>query len=361
MTDPQAVTEALVAWFRQVRRDLPWRQTRDPYHIWVSEIMLQQTQVATVIPYYERFLAQFPTPAALASAPTERVLKAWEGLGYYSRARNLQAGAAQVVAEHGGRVPDTWDAVRALPGVGEYTAGAILSIAYGVPVPAVDGNVLRVLSRVALIADDITRPATKRAITAIAASLVPPERPGDLNEALMELGATICTPTRPRCAQCPIAAQCAARAAGRQEALPVKAKKSAARAVTLAVALVERDGRFLIVKRPDDGIWAGLYAFPTTEVPAGVEAGEALGIALVAMGIQAAVGDCALTVSHTLTHRQLTIPVHRAAWQAGDVAPEGGSWVRPADFGHYALPVPMQKIARSLDPGPLFRLRSDAT
>ncbi|MFN3430271.1 MAG: A/G-specific adenine glycosylase [Candidatus Sericytochromatia bacterium] len=361
MSDRRAVTEALVAWFRRVRRDLPWRQTRDPYHIWVSEIMLQQTQVATVIPYYERFLARFPTPAALATAPTERVLKAWEGLGYYSRARNLQAGAAKVVAEHGGRVPDTWDAVRALPGVGEYTAGAILSIAYGVPVPAVDGNVLRVLSRVALIEDDITKPATKRAITAIAASLVPSDRPGDLNEALMELGATICTPTKPRCAQCPIAAHCEALAAGRQEALPVKAKKAAAKAVTLAVALLERDGRYLIVKRPDDGIWAGLWAFPTTEVPAGVEAGEALGIALLAMGLETSVGDCALTVSHTLTHRQLTMPVHRAVWRAGDVVPEAGSWVRPADFGQYALPVPMQKIARSLDPGPLFRLRSEPT
>jgi A/G-specific adenine glycosylase len=177
----------------------------------------------------------------------------------------------------------------------------------------------------------------------------------------MELGATVCTPTRPKCAQCPIAEHCEARAAGVQELLPNKSKKAAPKAVTLAVGLVSRDGRYLVVPRPDSGIWAGLWSFPTTEVPDGVGADGALGIALQAMGLDTEVGALSLTVNHTLTHRQLTMPVYVAAWRSGDVAPENGSWVRPADLHQYALPVPMQKIARSLDPGPLFRLRSDAT
>lgn len=359
MSRPDAIREDLVGWFHTVRRDLPWRRTRDPYHIWVSEIMLQQTQVNTVIPYFERFMGLFPTPAALATAPTEQVLKAWEGLGYYSRARNLQAGAAKVISDHGGRVPDTWEAVRALPGVGDYTAGAILSIAFGVSVPAVDGNVLRVLARLFLIEGDITKPATKREITAIAASLLGPDRPGDLNEALMELGATVCTPTKPKCEQCPVAAHCAARAVGRQHTLPVKAKKAAPKAVTLAVALVERDGRVLVVPRPEGGIWTGLWAFPSTEVAAGIEPAHALGVALLALGVEAEVGPLTQTLAHTLTHRQLTMPVHAATWRSGDLSGEG-AWVRPDDLNHYPLPVPMQKIARSLDKGPLFRLRFEA-
>lgn len=358
MSRHPGITGPLLSWFQSVKRDLPWRQTKDPYRIWVSEIMLQQTQVNTVIPYYERFLGMFPTPAALASAPQDRVLKAWEGLGYYSRARNLQAGAARVVAEHGGRVPDSWEAVRALPGVGDYTAGAILSIAYGVPVPAVDGNVMRVLSRVFLIEDDITRPATKRRFDTLARELLPPDRPGDLNEALMELGATVCVPVKPRCAECPIAEACRARAEGAQDRLPLKPKKAKAREMTLAVGLVERDGRYLVVQRPDDGIWAGLWAFPAAEALADEPSAAALQRGLTALGISAEIGPVAQTVSHTLTHRQLSMPVHPAVWRGGEADPAIARWVALPELAELALPVPMQKIARSLDPGPLFRLRS---
>jgi A/G-specific adenine glycosylase len=228
-----------------------------------------------------------------------------------------------------------------------------------VRVPAVDGNVLRVLARLYLIEGDITKPATKREITALAAALLGPDRPGDLNEALMELGATVCTPTKPTCEQCPVAAHCAARAAGRQQSLPVKAKKAAPKAVTLAVGLVERDGRLLVVPRPEGGIWTGLWAFPSTEVAPGIEPAHALAVALLAMGVEAEVGPCTQTLSHTLTHRQLTMPVHAARWRSGDLTGEG-AWVRPDDLSRYPLPVPMQKIARSLDPGPLFRLRFEA-
>jgi A/G-specific adenine glycosylase len=277
----------------------------------------------------------------------------------------LQAGAARVATEHGGVVPDTWEAVKALPGVGDYTAGAILSIAYGVAVPAVDGNVMSVLSRVYLIEDDITKPATKRAIEVRARALLPapgaesPVRPGDVNEALMELGATVCVPVRPRCDTCPIAGFCRARAEGAQDRLPVKAKKAKARAVTLAVAIVERDGKLLVAPRGEDGIWAGLWAFPTAEALADEPSADAIARALTALGIAGEVGPVTQTVSHTLTHRQLTLPVHRVSWRSGEVPFGAGTWVAPDDLGHYPLPVPMQKIARSLDYGPLFRLRSE--
>jgi A/G-specific adenine glycosylase len=352
------ITQGLMDWFAAVQRDLPWRRTGDPYAIWISEIMLQQTQVATVIPYYERFMGRFPDVAALASAPTEQVLKAWEGLGYYSRARHLQAAAQLVLAHHGGVMPETWDEVRRLPGVGDYTAGAILSIAHGVRVPAVDGNVLRVIARLDGLHEDVARPATKKLITARAAALLPESRPGDFNQSLMELGATVCTPGKPRCEACPVREACVAHAAGEQSLLPIKAKKQAARQATLAAALVAREGRFLLVRRPAEGLWGGMWSFPTAEVADGepAEAPRAIAEALGALGLQVAMGPLMQTQKHTLTHRQLTIPVYEARHAGGELAPGAGVWAAPEEFGRYALPVPFQKIAKALDPGPLFRL-----
>lgn len=356
LTRSRAIAQALVAWFGEHQRDMPWRRTDDPYGIWVSEIMLQQTQVTTVIPYYERFMAQFPTPQALAEAPTEQVLKAWEGLGYYSRARHLQAAARLVVDHHAGRMPETWDEVRRLPGIGDYTAGAILSIAFGVPVPAVDGNVLRVIARLDGIQEDVTKPATKKGITAIARDLLEGVVPGELNQALMELGATVCTPTSPKCDRCPIAAHCVASAAGTQAELPVKAKKAPPRAGTLATALVLRDdGRYLLLRRPAIGLWGGMWSFPDVEA-AEPEAPAALEARLAGLGLEVAVEGRIQVVHHTLTHRQLTIPAYAARHRAGAIAPESGEWALPAEFERYALPVPFQKIASALDPGPLFRL-----
>ena len=360
MSQEVSPAPALLAWYGAVARDLPWRRTRDPYAIWVSEIMLQQTQVATVIPYFERWMARFPDVAALAAAPEDVVLKHWEGLGYYSRARHLQAAARLVVAHHGGRVPDAWEAVRRLPGIGDYTAGAVLSIAFGQALPAVDGNVLRVMSRLALVRDDVTRPATKKAITGLAGALLSGvAEPGALNQALMELGATVCTPARPRCDQCPVAGHCRAFAAGAAEELPVKTGAKPPRNLVLAAALVERDGAYLFVKRAAPGIWGGLWALPAAELPGGdpahpEAAGPALATALGAEGVIAEAGPLVAVVRHTLTHRALTIPVFRMTRFEGEVRGLEHAWATAGQAGDLALPVPFRKVVSGLEIGPLF-------
>jgi A/G-specific adenine glycosylase len=265
----------LLDWYERNKRDLPWRRDRDPYRIWVSEVMLQQTRVDTVIPYYERFMRRFPTIRHLAEAPEEEVLKLWEGLGYYSRARNLQAGARQVVERHGGVVPDDRAALSALKGIGPYTAGAILSIAYGKPEPAVDGNVMRVMSRYFLLADDVAKPSARARIERLAASIIPEGRAGDFNQAVMELGALVCTPKSPGCLLCPVLAHCAGRAAGRERELPVKSKAKPPRPEARMAALVEGRGRHagkvLVRRRPEGGLLARMWELP--HVPAPVSAG----------------------------------------------------------------------------------------
>ena len=264
-------SEPLLAWYRACRRDLPWRQSRNPYHIWVSEIMLQQTRVETVIPYFNRFMELFPTIEVLANAPEEQVLKAWEGLGYYSRARNLQSAAREVLEQYGGTVPDTKEAVSGLRGVGPYTAGAILSIAFNKPEPAVDGNVMRVLSRWFLLEEDIAKPSSRVGIEKLAQALIPEGTAGDFNQALMELGATICTPKAARCLPCPVMEHCGARLAGRVDELPVKAKAKPPRPERRAVALVvgegQHAGRVLVRQRPAEGLLARLWELPHVQLP----------------------------------------------------------------------------------------------
>ncbi|MGN7457009.1 A/G-specific adenine glycosylase [Paenibacillus pasadenensis] len=256
----------LLAWYRASKRTLPWRRDRDAYRIWVSEIMLQQTRVDTVIPYYERFMARFPTLQALAEAPEADVLKHWEGLGYYSRARNLQAGAREVAERYGGRVPDDKAAVSALKGVGPYTAGAIMSIAFNRPEPAVDGNVMRVLSRYFNRDEDIAKPSTRIGMEKLAASLIPDGAAGDFNQALMELGALVCTPRTPGCLTCPVMALCAGRIAGRETELPVKAKakppKPQLRVAAVIEGVGEHAGKVLVRQRPDSGLLASLWELP---------------------------------------------------------------------------------------------------
>jgi A/G-specific adenine glycosylase len=217
----KGLRRALLDWYRANRRDLPWRATRDPYAIWISEAMLQQTRVETAIPYYERFLARFPDLQTLADADSDDVLGVWAGLGYYSRARNLHAAARIVVDEHAGELPDDAEALRSLPGVGRYTAGAVASIAFDRPEPVVDGNVSRVFARLRGIRDDVRKAATVRRLWEEAAALVRGPHPGDLNQALMELGARVCTPRAPRCPVCPVAHHCEAQRGGDAEALPV--------------------------------------------------------------------------------------------------------------------------------------------
>lgn len=261
---------ALVQWFLEEQRDLPWRHTKEPYNIWVSEVMLQQTRVDTVIPYYNRFMEKYPTSESLAYAPEEELLKMWEGLGYYSRARNLQAGVKEVVEVYGGKVPDNRVDISKLKGVGPYTAGAILSIAYGKPEHAVDGNVMRVLSRVLNIDADIALPKTKRIFEEAVTELIDHDNASAFNQGLMELGALICTPTSPKCLLCPVRDYCTAFHEGDPASLPVKSKKVKTKDVNYDVYVIrDKEGRLLLEKRPEEGLLANMWQFIMVEQQAG--------------------------------------------------------------------------------------------
>ena len=253
-----AVSEPLIQWFELNRRLLPFRQEPSAYHIWVSEIMLQQTRVSAALPYYERFVAELPDPAALAACDPDKLRKLWQGLGYYSRVANMQKAAQIVCRQYGGQLPADYAALRALPGIGDYTAGAIASIAFGIPAPAVDGNVLRVFARLDNNSADITKPAAKREFTARVLEEMPKERPGPYNEALMELGALVCLPNgAPLCEQCPLGTLCRARAAGTALSLPQKTPPKARRITPVTVALVLNEDRVLLQQRPAKGLLGG--------------------------------------------------------------------------------------------------------
>lgn len=259
----------MLSWFEQRKRDLPWRRTRDPYRIWLSEVMLQQTRVAAVIPYYEKFLAAFPDMAALARARTDRVLANWAGLGYYSRARNLQRAAKEMVARHGGAFPREYGAALALPGIGRYTAAAVLSIAYDAPYAVLDGNVARVLARLGVLRGDLRAPGIWRKLETTAQDLLARKAPGDWNQTMMELGATVCTPKSPCCTECPVEKWCQARRLGIAEELPSARKKRATVEITLAAGvLVDPKGRTLLVRQRDsDGaLFSRMWQFPALEI-----------------------------------------------------------------------------------------------
>ena len=259
--------KCLLPWFAENRRALPWRRDREPYHVWLSEIMLQQTRVEAVRGYYERFLAALPTVETLAAAPEDRLLKLWEGLGYYSRVRNLQKAAREIVTKHGGSFPSEYDAVRALPGIGPYTAGAICSICFEMPAPAVDGNVLRVVARLLCMDAPVTEERTKREVAALLEGIYPVGHCGDFTQALMELGATVCLPNgEPRCAACPAADFCAARAAGTQMRYPVRAGKKPRRQESRTVFLLRCGDALALCRRPEKGLLAGLWQFPDVAV-----------------------------------------------------------------------------------------------
>jgi A/G-specific adenine glycosylase len=304
----ERIAARLLEWFRAHKRELPWRGA-SPYAVWVSEIMLQQTQVATVIPFFQRFLARFPTVEALAAAPIEEVLKHWAGLGYYARARNLHRAAQTVVEKFGGRVPDTPEAIESLPGIGRYTAGAILSIAYGVPRPLVDANVIRVLSRVFGLRGDPKSSSNQAALWSLAEQLVPREAPGDFNQGLMELGALICEPAEPKCERCPLLADCVAGNSLDPSALPEYPPSRATVAVTHSAALI-RDlaGRVLIVQRPLHGLWGGLWEFPRVVCAPGESPQEgARRAAREVVGVEAAIGARVGKIKHGVTHHRITL------------------------------------------------------
>lgn len=307
--------QALLDWYDRSARDLPWRRSRDPYAIWVSEVMLQQTRVDTVIPYFERFLGRFPTAESLAGAAEDEVLALWSGLGYYRRARLLHRGVAEAVARYGG-VPREAAARRELPGVGPYTAGAIGSIAFDLPEPIVDGNVARVLARFHRIETPLGASATQKELWSLAGRWALGERPGALNQGLMELGALVCTPQNPRCEACPLASSCAAREHGLEKRLPVVAEKTKARPVELSAAVLrDRSGRVLLV-RGRASLFGGLFGLPMSE-----EGFDALreGLAATARGVRLGAEPVA-TVGHVLSHRALTVLVYVGS--VGELAEE---------------------------------------
>ena len=315
---PKEIRRALLTWYRANRRDLPWRRSDDPYAIWISEAMLQQTRVETVIPYYERFLARFPDVRTLASADLDDVLGVWAGLGYYSRARNLRRAAQVVVDEFDAELPRDVDGLRSLPGVGPYTAGAVASIAFDRPEPIVDGNVARVLARLFDIREEVSQPAVARRLWEIAGELVVGRSPGDLNQALMELGATLCVPRAPRCLACPLLRQCAAYAAGDPQSLPVRGSKARPRRIEATAALVLRRGKALAVRRPPSGLLGGLWELPGDDLiekerpGAGIVRGLRERVGLSVSGPKR-IG----AVEHVFTHRILRLHVFRCEAGSG--------------------------------------------
>ena len=295
-----AMAGPLLDWYDTHKRTLPWRGTGDPYQVWVSEIMLQQTRVAAVLPYYRRWMEELPTVEALAAVDEERLMKLWQGLGYYSRARNMRKAALMIVDRYGGQFPEEVKELLALPGIGDYTAGAIASIAFGKPVPAVDGNVLRVAARVAGIQEDIMDPAVRKKFRALIEGAMSQDRPGEYNQALMDLGATVCLPNgTPECGRCPLSGLCEAERLGLQDVLPVRAKKAGRRREDLTVYLLWRDGTVALRKRPEQGLLAGLWEFP--HVPGALEE-DAAARPLEEWGLVPVEWRKKVTAKHIFTH-----------------------------------------------------------
>lgn len=353
MSELQQIVPALLAWWDDGHADVPWRKTQDPYDIWIAEVMLQQTQVATVVPYFERWMARFPKVEDLAAAPLKEVLKIWEGLGYYSRARNLHTAAQTIVDDYGGRLPGDVAELRKLKGVGRYTAGAIASIAFDQPVPVLDGNVIRVLSRLLDLQEDVTKTNTKNYLWGVAADLVPAFRAGDYNQALMELGQTICLPAMPRCDSCPVAEHCQARAKDTQLERPVRPPRRKIPHYDVCAGVIWReDGRILIAQRPLDGLLGGLWEFPGGKV----QPGESLAGALrreidEELGIEIEAGRTLATIKHTFTHFRITLYALHARYLSGqpqNLEVANHAWVRLDDLDHYPFGVTDQKIIKRL-------------
>lgn len=331
----------LLDWYDVHKRTLPWRDTNDPYAVWISEIMLQQTRVETVLAYFPRFMALFPTVRALAEAPEQTLLKAWEGLGYYSRARNLQKAAKQVMDAFGGRLPRTAEELRALPGIGPYTAGAIASIAFGEKAPAIDGNVMRVVSRLTGIREDISIPGIARHLAQEAAALVPEDRPGDFNQAMMDLGATVCLPGTPACDQCPLSGCCDAYAAGDAELLPIKMKARAPRQIAMGVGLVTSGGRILVAQRQEK-LLGGLFVFVLNEKD---DTPAAMGKKLKALGLSARFQGDIATANHVFTHQVWNMRLmHFTAPEAKQLP--GYQWASPAALDTLPFPTAMKAAKR---------------
>jgi A/G-specific adenine glycosylase len=349
----KSIATALLAWYRQHKRDLPWRRdARDPYRVWISEILLQQTQVATVIPYYERFLTRFPTVRALADATLDDVLKTWEGAGYYARARNLHRAAQEIVARYGGKIPSTVEELLTLPGIGRYTAGAIASIAFHRDAPVLDGNVIRVLCRYFNMASDIKSSRTQKKLWQVMEMLLPHRRAGDFNQAMMELGATVCTPRNPQCVVCPLKRGCIARKKNIQEKLPTKRAKKKLPHHQIGVGVIWKRGKLLIAQRHADDLLGGLWEFPGGHQ----EKGESLAKCVARevreeLGIKVQVEDEFAVVDHAYSHFSITMHAFACRWLSGQPRALGCArwkWVSPRKLSQYAFPKANRTVIEQL-------------
>lgn len=345
MTD---LARRLLEWYDKKGRRLPWRRTVDPYAIWVSEIMLQQTRVETVIPYFERWLERFPTVFALAEADEQEVLSAWEGLGYYQRARNLHRAARILVAEHGGNLPRDAEGWRRLPGVGRYTASALAAILGGQDEAAIDGNVKRVISRVYDIAEPVDAPAGEQAVLARAQENLPAGRAADYNQALMDLGALVCTPRSPRCEACPLSPLCCARAQGMQEQRPVTRPRRALPHYLVVAAVIRRDGKYLLTRRPSHGLLGGMWEFPGGKVQDGESLDDALRREIEEeLGTQIAIGAALGVYRHVYSHFRITLHAFRCELAGAEPRPvqvAALQWLTVEEMKDY----PMGRVDRRL-------------
>ena len=347
-----AIQKKLLAWYKKHQRDLPWRRTRDPYAIWVSEIMLQQTQVATVIPYYERFLKRFPTVQKLARAREQSVLKLWEGLGYYSRARNLQKAARSIIQDHNGQIPQSADQLHALPGIGPYTAGAIASIAFDLDEPVLDGNVIRVLSRLFRLKSNPEETAAKKKLWQLAEKMVPAGKASFFNQALMDLGATTCTPRKASCVTCPVSALCLAKKSNLQEVLPVKTKAKPLPHHHIGVGVIWKKDKILIDRRKPAGLLGGLWEFPggkqkkSETLPACVRREV-----LEELAVKVKVGKSLITVKHAYSHFKITLHVYSCRYLSGNpkaIACTAWKWVKVSELEKFPFPAANLKIIEKL-------------
>ncbi len=349
---PQWLYRRLRSWFLRHQRDLPWRRDRDPYRIWVSEVMLQQTQAATVIPYFEKFLRAFPTVADLAAADEQAVLRQWEGLGYYRRARDLHRAAREIIARYNGEFPDDPIDLGRLPGLGRYTCNAVLSQAFDRRLPILEANSQRVLSRVFGRADDPRLPAARRWLWQAAEEILPKRDVGTFNQAIMELGALVCTPTTPRCSHCPLAARCMARELGQQESIPARTPPPENIAIQEVAVVVCRGPEVLFVQRPPDGRWAGMWEFPHGPLLE-KESHEAAVARLLheLTGLHAKVGSELLTIRHTITRYRITLTCFEAEFAGGEFQSRfyaEGRWLALADLVAYPVSSPQRRLARFL-------------
>ncbi len=332
----------LPAWYQKARRPMPWRETRNPYRIWVSEVMLQQTQVKTVLPYYHRFLGRFPDVTGLARADLQEVLKVWEGLGYYARARNLHRAAGEILACHDGRIPAGREEFMALPGVGDYIASAVLSIAFDRPLAVVDGNVKRVLARLREIDAPVNQAGSFRIFKETATRILPRREPGTFNQAMMELGATVCTPRNPACDDCPIHPACRARRTGNVDAYPKRLKRRRTPLHHVAVGVVFKKRRVLITRRKTDGFLGGLWEFPGGKLQKGEDPGHAcIREIREEAGLQVKIESHLTTIRHAYTHFRIKMDVFRCRYVSGRVrlrGPVDHRWIPLSEIDRYPFP-----------------------